>query len=96
MKKVRIIILVVAVITCLCSCSKNCSCETTYETTLFTRVSPVTSVVQSSFSTPSTVHIGQAEKCSDLNYRNVDSLENEYRVESRTCEEELLTVSINK
>lgn len=80
MKKVRIIILVVAVITCLCSCSKNCSCETT-STSVFS------SMVFSS-STPSTVNIGQYEKCSDLNYRNVDSLENGYNVESRTCEEE--------
>ena len=83
MKKVRIIILVVAVITCLCSCSKNCSCETTYVTSELSSIG-----VFVSSSTPSTVHIGQDEKCSDLNYRNVDSLENEYRVESRTCEEE--------
>lgn len=81
MKKVRIIILVVAVITCLCSCSKNCSC-TTYTTSVFS------SMVFASSSTPSTVHIGQNEKCSDLDYKNVDSLENGYRVESRTCEEE--------
>ena len=89
MKKIVIILMVIA-IACLYSCRKTCNCETQYvSVTQITDSITGASTYQSSMSSLLIEeYTGKNKKCSDLDYRKVDSLGGgSYEYEDRACVE---------